>query len=344
MAPAFDADDDDDDDDDEMEKETQPFVCQLLTHLVRFHNARTSCVRWRVTQIIGAIVNAVDDDLEIPDELFEVLEDAMTMRARDKVPKVRACAIKALQRLYDPMEDDAPSTVAVTTALRCDPSKEVRLAALSAVQVSETTLALVVECASDIEPQVRCAAYATIGEAVTIDQLSTDQRVELLVRGMKDRDQGVREATAHLLAKRWLQQKQGDPIRVLSKFAVELYEEHEDTFILAAQTLPANDEKEPGDIATKPAAALLFRARLEACAENDRGEVGPICNTISQMNLQDLDMDEDIRECFIAKKILAATKAADLSDEAAAKTIRNVQRSSAPAIIPTLATGITIPL
>ena len=70
-------------------------------------------------------MNAVDDDLEIPDELFEVLEDAMTMRARDKVPKVRACAIKALQRLYDPMEDDAPSTVAVTTALRCDPSKEV---------------------------------------------------------------------------------------------------------------------------------------------------------------------------------------------------------------------------
>ncbi len=102
-------------------------------------------MRFRVTQLAGRIMNMMKEEAEVSDELFEAIEQAMLARCKDKVPLVRAWALRALFRLQNPLDPSDAFTVELLRLMATDGSKEVRMAAISTVApllVSHTALLL----------------------------------------------------------------------------------------------------------------------------------------------------------------------------------------------------------
>lgn len=59
-------------------------------------------------QLINKLLGSLPENAQIEDELFDQINTAMQLRARDKVPNVRIQAVLALSRLQDPKDDQCP--------------------------------------------------------------------------------------------------------------------------------------------------------------------------------------------------------------------------------------------
>ncbi len=71
--------------------------------------------------------------------------------------------------------------------LSCDPSAEVRRAALSAIAATTKTLPSILERIKDVKHVVRKVAYKVISEKIDIRALTIAQRVLLIKTGLSDR-------------------------------------------------------------------------------------------------------------------------------------------------------------
>ena len=106
------------------------FTSQLVVHLLQFHNAKDSAVRFRVCQLVAAVFNNLDEDAEIDDDLWDDVVDAMVMRCKDKIVTVRVEAARCLRRLHEPDDLESTATAELLALMHTDKSKEVRRVAL----------------------------------------------------------------------------------------------------------------------------------------------------------------------------------------------------------------------
>lgn len=79
----------------------EAFMQSLCMRLLRLAHAKDKAVRFRVAQLVCRMLNSMAEDAEVSDDLFEAVEEAMLSRCRDKVPLVRAWALRALFRLSE---------------------------------------------------------------------------------------------------------------------------------------------------------------------------------------------------------------------------------------------------
>ena len=126
----------------------------VCARLLKLSAAKDKAVRFRVIQLVGQMMNALAEEAEVSDELFESIEEAAVERCKDKVPVVRAWALRALFRLQDPADADDRITKALLRAMAHDASKEVRMAAVSTVAPSKHAIRAILERTRDTEPEV----------------------------------------------------------------------------------------------------------------------------------------------------------------------------------------------
>ena len=138
----------------------EAFVEALCLRLLQLHASKDKAVRFRVTQIAGRIMNAMAEEAEVSDGLFDAIEAAMLARCRDKVPLVRAWALKALFRLQDPSNGADPVTAELLRLMNEDTDKQVRMAAISTVAPSKHAIRAILLRVRDACPEVRRSSKA----------------------------------------------------------------------------------------------------------------------------------------------------------------------------------------
>ena len=87
--------------DHDREAECDTFAEKLLRLLISLVTARDKSVRVRCCQLVQVMFNGMAAD-ELDEELLDSMQDTMLQRLEDKVPAVRAQAVKALPRLCNP--------------------------------------------------------------------------------------------------------------------------------------------------------------------------------------------------------------------------------------------------
>ena len=176
----------------EEEAYDEAFMQSLCMRLLRLAHAKDKAVRFRVAQLVCRMLNSMAEDAEVSDELFEAVEEAMVVRCRDKVPLVRAWALRALFRLQNPLDASDEITVELLRLMATDGSKEVRMAAISTVAPSKHSIKAILARTRDVSEEVRLHALGVLAGKVEVRWLSISQRASLLQTGLQDRQPKVR--------------------------------------------------------------------------------------------------------------------------------------------------------
>ena len=129
-----------------------------LAHAAGRLDAKDKGVRLRACQLVAAVTAAMPEDAELDDALFTSLVKHLLARSRDKQAAVRAAAASALARLQDGGAARIdPARAQLAWLVRHDGSKDVRSAALRALQLDVDSLPLLVEHTRDVAAEVRAA-------------------------------------------------------------------------------------------------------------------------------------------------------------------------------------------
>lgn len=182
----------------------EAFVEALCLRLLALAGHHDKAVRFRVVQLAGRIMNQMAEEAEVSDDLFEALETAMLARCRDKVPLVRAWALKGLFRLQDPSQPGDAITAELLRLMSEDSAKEVRMAAISTIAPSKHAIRAILLRTRDACAEVRLHALGVLRDKVEMRWLSISQRVHLLDGALRDRTPSVAAACAEMLAGGWL--------------------------------------------------------------------------------------------------------------------------------------------
>ena len=182
----------------------EAFMQSLCMRLLRLAHAKDKAVRFRVAQLVCRMLNSMAEDAEVSDDLFEAVEEAMLSRCRDKVPLVRAWALKGLFRLQDPSQPGDAITAELLRLMCEDNAKEVRMAAISTVAPSKHAIRAIMLRTRDSCAEVRLHALGVLRDKVEMRWLSISQRVNLLEGALLDRTPSVAAACAEMLAGGWL--------------------------------------------------------------------------------------------------------------------------------------------
>lgn len=195
-------------------------VCMALLGL---SDAKDKAVRFRVAQIVGRVMNAMPEEAEVAEELFSALEERMLRRCRDKVPVVRACALRSLFRLQDPSEPDDKITGEMLRMMETDSSAEVRMAAISTIAPSKPAIRALLGRTRDTSENVRKHALSVIREKVEMRWLTISQRAALLEQSLADRAPAVRAACVEL-TRAWLRKADKQVLVLLKALDVSMHE------------------------------------------------------------------------------------------------------------------------
>ena len=101
------------------------------------------------------------------------------------------------------------------------------MAALNNVGISRVTLNDVLLCLRDKDYKVRIKAFEVINECIAINNLTLDQRMDVLAAGFEDRNEKVFKACQNLVTKSWYRQRNYNPEKLLQALDIESSERGE---------------------------------------------------------------------------------------------------------------------
>ena len=208
-------------------------VNTVCLRLLCYASVADKAVRFRVTQIVSSTLNSMAEDAEVSDELFKVVDTTMRARSGDRVPVVRALALRALFRLQDPQSPDDPITTQLLWAMAKDPSKEVRMASIATIAPSKQAIRALLERARECSMDVRLHAIVVLRDKTEMRWLSIAQRTELLSGALNERHPKLRARCVELLQS-WLRKLGNKPLSLLKGLDVA---NHELTAVRALRAL-----------------------------------------------------------------------------------------------------------
>ena len=188
----------------------------LLSTLLQFMMSKEKVVRYRSTQLVSHIINALDS---IDDDFYHLLKTSLLKRLKDKEPMIRGQAVLGLGRLAGNEDDDKRDNIdtddeddtgglleKLVEALQNDPNADVRRSLLLNLPLTPGTLPYLLERARDLDAATRRALYSRLLPALgDFRHLSLSMREKLLRWGLRDRDENVRKAAAKLFRERWIE-------------------------------------------------------------------------------------------------------------------------------------------
>ena len=271
------------------------FTEAMLLQLVSLCRCADKAVRFRSCQLVAGVLNAMSQEAEVSDEVWESVEEVMLERLADKAPPVRLQAVRALARLQEADETGDFSEDTITQSLRSllatERNKDVRKAVLASLAVCDHTLPEIVARTADVSDDVRRVAFIIISGKVPFDVLSITHRAHILKRGLADRDAKVRAAAMDTFH-RWIEVNGGGAlglITVIEALDVETNEEIVDTFIreiVGTETLSVQDLLTAlNDVGSLAAAAAAGGGAGKAKTGKKTGSSGTSASVTSEQAL-----------------------------------------------------------
>ncbi|WJZ91043.1 hypothetical protein VitviT2T_010152 [Vitis vinifera] len=174
--------------------------------------------------MISEIIMRLPDDAEVSNELWDEVIECMKLRVGDKVPLVRALAVRALARFANDSENSDILDLFLE-ALPLEHNAEVRKMIVLSLPPSNATSVAIFDHTLDVSEVVRKAAYYILANKFPLQSLSIKVRTIILQRGHTDCSAAVTKECLKLLKDEWLVKCcNGDPIELLKYLDVETYE------------------------------------------------------------------------------------------------------------------------
>lgn len=277
--------------DEENAAEQDELIGTICMALLGLSDAKDKAVRFRVSQLVGRVMNAMPEEAEVSDELFSALEERMLRRCRDKVPVVRACALRALFRLQDPSQPDDAITAELLRMMETDSSAEVRMAAISTIAPSKPAIRALLGRTRDVAEGVRKHALAVIREKVEMRWLTISQRAALLDECLSDRAPSVRAAGVEL-TRGWLRKADKQVLTLLKALDVSTHESPAERVIAAllheseSRALVASASADWHSLAPEP--MLCLRLQLDYLATEAKRTAEPKAEEMLDAAVPDL--------------------------------------------------------
>ena len=315
----------------------EEFLSRLVMHLLQFTDAKDKAVRFRTCQVVSRVLSALSEEADLPEELWEKLEETMVPRLRDKIPVVRCMAVSALSRLQDPNDADDAIVSEYMNLVQNDASKDVRKAVLTNIGITSVTLPFVLDRVRDVRDDVRKHALVAISYKVHIKTLSIAQRCSVARHGLTDRHEAVRKCAVDMVCKRWLEMCGNNRIALLSMFDVE---NDEQTGFIVAETIAKHASSKslivsaesakaslaPSGILTPEGALLLRAAARVAKASNASDDVfETIVPELTAFAVQ-LDAAVTSGSAFVVREMLKIAAMLDMSDESGRRRLLQAVR------------------
>lgn len=321
----------------------------VLEYLVDCSYAKDKAVRMRSCQIIGNLLDCLDENVELSETLCQKLEDAMLVRIYDRVSAVRMAAVSAISRLQIPQDTSCPIIEALLELLAFDPAKEVRKFVLTRIAICARTLPEILNRSRDVSEDVRKQAFTVIGQQIQAKHLSHRQRAALVEQGLRDANLSVRKACIEMLHKQWAATF-ADSFGLLQTLdvvghvelcdavvAAEIERNHKAALVdLAALSADKEEEAKEGDhdhqqqqqqqqeaLALSPEQALYLKASLKAVASHVSGslsaddlvpDVMVLCERIEWI-LATPNLLADPKTSFVCSQLLESLQYVDTTDE-----------------------------
>ncbi|XP_071792780.1 condensin complex subunit 3-like [Asterias amurensis] len=325
------------------------FLLFLFAFLFKNHNAQDRAVRFRVCQMINKLLNSLGDNAQIDEDLFDQIYDCMLIRLHDKFPAVRTQAVTAVSRLQEPSDVDCPVITTYLHLMKFDGSYEVRRAVLINITMTTKTVPQILELTHDVKEVIRKTAYQVLAEKVHIKALTIAQRVRLLQDGLTDRADSVKDACAGKLLQAWLRIYDGNVLDLLGCLDVENScktaelalnvifkkvqpQELVDNFDLLDGTLVVPAEKLTCESALYWQCLCSFLKSSgtegEALLERMLPSVSvfskylrSFLDNLKPAALNETEVEETLKQEFVAQQLLKMCGSLDLSDEVGRKQL-----------------------
>lgn len=214
------------------------FIDALFNFLLQGFDSRNASVRYRTCHIFGYIIFALpeggplkyeqeeDEDDEEGHSYLEILGSKLTIRVFDINADVKIRAIKVYANFQN--EDYLQLSDAgrkIRSIMRNDERSEVRRQCLVVLEKNAVTENDIIERARDVDPLTRKTLYNKVLPAYkSIKSISRKNRVKLLLWGLRDRDEGVRDACTQWIMKNWIKDCDDN----IDKFVTALYGRQDD--------------------------------------------------------------------------------------------------------------------
>ncbi|KAM0952757.1 putative armadillo-like helical, condensin complex subunit 3 [Dioscorea sansibarensis] len=174
--------------------------------------------------LVSVIIMLLPDDAEVSDEVWDDVIESMKQRLEDKVPGIRAFAVRALSRFANDV-DNADIVNLFLETLPQESSADVRKTIVLSLPPTNATSMAIVESTLDVSESVRRAAYCVLAIKFPMQSLSIKLRTVIIQRGLSDRSSLVRKECFKMLKAEWLAKYcNGDAIALLRFLDVETYE------------------------------------------------------------------------------------------------------------------------
>ncbi|VDK31728.1 unnamed protein product [Taenia asiatica] len=195
-------------------------LVKMFLFCAKYHECVKHAPRFRCTQLIHKLLEAMGSEACLPVELFDIVQRVLLRRSTDVKPMIRVQAALGLARLQNPTDRKCPVIEQLLWLSRHDTSPDVRRAALAAIVLTTFTLPVVVERCRDVSDAVRKTAYNILAQRSVVRPLSIAKRISILQDGLTDTSPDVRKA-AEALVLAWFNFLDQDPILLLRRLDTE---------------------------------------------------------------------------------------------------------------------------
>ncbi|KAL5107706.1 Condensin complex subunit 3 [Taenia crassiceps] len=195
-------------------------LVKMFLFCAKYHECVKHAPRFRCTQLIHKLLEAMGSEACLPVELFDIVQRVLLRRSTDVKPMIRVQAALGLARLQNPTDRKCPVIEQLLWLSRHDTSPDVRRAALAAIVLTTFTLPVVVERCRDVSDAVRKTAYNILAQRSVVRPLSIAKRIVILQDGLTDTSSDVRKA-AEAVVIAWFNFLDQDPILLLRRLDTE---------------------------------------------------------------------------------------------------------------------------
>ncbi|KAH9280698.1 Condensin complex subunit 3 [Echinococcus granulosus] len=195
-------------------------LVKMFLFCAKYHECVKHAPRFRCTQFIHKLLEAMGSEACLPVELFDIIQRVLLRRSTDVKPMIRVQAALGLARLQNPTDRKCPVIEQLLWLSRHDTSPDVRRAALAAIVLTTFTLPVVVERCRDVSDTVRKTAYSILAQRSVVRPLSIAKRIAILQDGLTDTSPDVRKA-AEAVVIAWFNFLDQDPILLLRRLDTE---------------------------------------------------------------------------------------------------------------------------
>lgn len=171
--------------------DTHPLIIDTFKFLLSTTSPITT-IRFRICQFVNLLLDSLGDEAVLDDDICDTIINYMSDKLQDLNASVRIQAIRALQRLQVPDDENDDIIKLYQFHLSHDPSNKVRMSILSAIARTPFTLPAIIDRLQDVDQGVRRQCLLQMA-SYPVQALSIEQRLSFITCGLNDRSENVQK-------------------------------------------------------------------------------------------------------------------------------------------------------